>query len=127
MLSKKLKTTYLAISEIILPDIAKNDDLKIAFYENFSIFFESLDKDSIAQLKLLIKVLDVLSIIYTFKKIDSLSIEQRTNFLDKIQNFPIAKIVGGFTGLRSLSLMSFYSMPKAWPTIGYEGSSLAQN
>jgi len=127
MLSKKLKTTYLAISEIILPDIAQNNELKTAFYENFMVFFESLDKDSAAQLKLLIKVLGILSRIYTFKKINSLSIEQRSSFLDKIQNFPIAKIVGGFTGLRSLSLMSFYSMPKTWSTIGYEGSSLAKN
>lgn len=127
MLKLKLKSTYLAIAEIILPDLYQNNDLEKTFYENFTIFFSSLDKDSKSQIKLLIKVLGVLSLIYTFKKIDKLNPKQRSLFLEKVQNFPIAKIVGGFTGLRSLTLMSFYSMPKSWSTIGYEGSVFVQN
>ncbi len=110
MFSDSLKTRYLAIAEIIIPDIAENTALQIAFFTNFTIFFDSLDKDSSSKIELLIKVLSILAFFYQFKQIEKQSIEQRILFFDKIQHFPIAKIVAGFTGLRSLTLMSFYSM-----------------
>lgn len=127
MLSTTLETKYLSIADIIIPDIADNHILRSAFIQNFNIFFGSLDSESASKIKLLIKVLSILAVIYTFKKIEKLSIEQRELFLEKIQHFPIAKIVGGFTGLRSLTFMSFYSMKESWESINYSHTSSFKN
>ncbi len=42
-------------------------------------------------------------------------------YIGRLFSFPILKIQGGLTGLRSLIFISFYGIPAVWESIQYEG------
>ncbi len=115
------KQNIILISEIIVPKIHKNDALQYAFLKNFKHIFQGLEKDSSNKIKLLVIVIENLSFIYNFKSFNDLNFNERDKYINNLFEFPIGKIVGGLTGLRSLILISYYGIEDIWPTIQYDG------
>jgi len=120
------KENILLFAEIIVPELHKKASLKYAFIKNFKQLFLGLEKDSASKIKLLVNVIAKLSIVYNFKPFKELSFENRKKYIDKLFHFPVGKLVGGLTGLRSLVLISYYGIEDVWPTINYEGPINAQ-
>ncbi|MEN8123874.1 MAG: hypothetical protein ABFR32_02005 [Bacteroidota bacterium] len=115
------KQNIILFAEVIVPEIHVNDSLKYAFIKNFKQVFQGLEKESAAKIKLLIKLIENLSYIYNFKSFENLSNIEREKYINKLFQFPVGKIVGGLTGLRSLIFISYYSIADIWPNINYDG------
>jgi hypothetical protein len=91
------------------------------YITNFYHILMGFDEDSRGKLLLLIKVVNILSLLRYAKTIDKLELVKRDNLLKKMHNAPINVLRGGITGLRSLCLLSFYSLEENWQMIGFEG------
>ena len=115
------KQNIILIAEVIVPEIHENDAIKYAFIKNFKQIYQGLEKDSATKIKLLVKVADKLSYVYNSSSFERLSYKKRAEYIEKIFQFPIGKIVGGLTGLRSLILISYYGVDDVWPSINYNG------
>jgi len=55
-------------------------------------------------------------------RFDNLSPERQDAVLRFLMRAPLAKVRGGFWGLRALVFMGYYARPEAWPEIGYAPS-----
>ena len=113
---KKLKP----IIKGILPSIT-DDILLDKVIDNLEDFLEEMDEEVEKNLKLLIKVIDILASIRNLKSLKSLTEEEIERFFNWLYNFPIGKIAAGFNGLRAIILMSYYSLEESWDKIGYDG------
>ncbi len=116
-----LKENILLFAEVIVPDLRHKTSLEYSFIKNFKQLFLGLEPDSASKIKLLVNVIDYLSIAYNFKSFEQLSFENRKKYIDKLFHFPVGKLVGGLTGLRSLVLISYYGIDEVWTTINYDG------
>ncbi len=115
------KDRVLAMAEVILPPVHENPALKQLFWDSFNGYYSDLDRDSASKLDLLSKVINILCFLNHFKSLEKLEVEKREAFLKKIYFSPIKLVSAGFTGLRSLILVSYYGMPQSWQEIGYTG------
>lgn len=115
------KVNILALAETMIVDLRQNEDLKNQFWTNFSSFFKDLDVDSAKKLNLLVTVVSLLSFLYNRAPLYTLTIQKREHFIERLYQFPITKIIAGFTGLRSLMMVSYYSMEQTWSNINYKG------
>jgi hypothetical protein len=95
---------------------------KERYLENFYHILNGFDKESSTKLLKLIKVLNFFSILRYFKPICSISESGRNHLLNLFYNAPIGKLRGGINGLRSLCLLSFYSMDENQHMIGIRKS-----
>ena len=71
------------------------------------------------QLRLFVRVLDVLSLLRHGRRLRSLDAQRRTRFLLAIQDSPLLLIRRGFWGIRTLIFMGYYARPAARAEIGY--------
>lgn len=117
----KFKQNIILFAEVIVPSLHKNTSLKYTFIKNFKELFQGLEEDSASKIKLLVQLIGMMSYVYNFKSFDKLSYTKRKEFIDKLYQFPVGKIVAGLTGLRSLVLISYYGIDEVWPTINYDG------
>lgn len=115
------KRSVLLFAGVIVPEIESNTALHHPFWVNFDQLMDGIEPESNAKIKLLVKVIGVLSFIYNSKSFKSLSLEKRKRFIDQLYRFPISKIVGGITGLKSLVFIAFYGIPEVWKEINYTG------
>jgi hypothetical protein len=53
---------------------------------------------------------------------DRLAPQRQTAVLRWLLDAPLAKLRGGFWGLRALVYMGYYGQPEVWPSIGYAPS-----
>jgi len=120
------KQTILHFTEVIIPDLQNNTALQYAFIKNFKQLIDGLEPESASKIKLLVKVIDKLSLIYNFQSFGKLSYDQRTKYIGRLFNFPIGKVVGGLTGLRSIVMISYYATEDVWSSINYDGPVNAQ-
>lgn len=120
-MDSKFKPNIILFAEVIVPYLHQKVSLKDSFIKNFMQLFNGLEEDSASKIKLLVQLISILSFIYNFKSFDKLSYVKRKNFIDKLYQFPVGKIVAGLTGLRSLVLISYYGIDEVWPTINYNG------
>jgi len=124
MSTEKMQEGIVAIAKLIIPDLENNVTKETAFWNSFVLFFESLDAESKGKIKLLLKVINLICIFSFLKPLGNLKLVQMEKLIFKIENFPVKLIVGGFTGIRSLVMISYYSMPQTWPLINYSGPLL---
>ena len=117
----KFKQNIILFAEVIVPSLHKNTSFEYAFIKNFKELFQGLEEDSASKIKLLVQLIGMMSYVYNFKSFDKLSYTKRKEFIDKLYQFPVGKIVAGLTGLRSLVLISYYGIDEVWPTINYDG------
>lgn len=111
----------ICLAEAFVPELRGNSTLQAEFWESFTHFFKDLDEDSASKLKLLPKVLNVLTFLRSFKTLAGHAPEKRETILIKLGDFPVSKIVAGMTGIRSLIFVAFYSMPETWKFVHYDG------
>ena len=117
----KFKQNIILFAEVIVPDLHQNTSLEYSFIKNFKELFLGLEKDSASKIKLLVKLVEILSLVYNLKSFEKLSYHKRQKFINKLYQFPIGKIIAGLTGLRSLILISYYGIDEVWSTINYDG------
>ncbi|MCK5679081.1 MAG: hypothetical protein KAH72_11485 [Flavobacteriaceae bacterium] len=122
----KFKQNIILFAEVIVPDLRQKTSLEYSFIKNFKKLFLGLEKDSASKIKLLVRLVETLSLVYNLKSFEKLSYNKRQKFIDKLYQFPIGKIVAGLTGLRSLVLISYYGIDEVWPTIKYDGPIKSQ-
>ncbi len=125
-MNPKFKQTIILFTEVIIPDLRNNTSLEYAFIKNFKQMINGLEPESADKIKLLVKVIDKLSLVYNFKTFEQLTYKQRTRYIDRLFDFPIGKIVGGLTGLRSIVMISYYGIEDVWKSIRYDGPVNAQ-
>lgn len=121
------KQNIILFAEVIIPDLRNNTSVAYAFIKNFKQIIDGLEPESEEKIKLLVKVIAKLSFVYNFQSFEKLSYKQREKYIDRLFNFPIGKIVGGITGLRSIVLISYYGIEDVWSSINYHGPVKAQN
>jgi len=93
---------------------------KNSYLQNFYNLLHGFDNGSQKKIMLLIKVLNVFSMIRYFKQIHEISSIRRDAFLKFFHNVPINIVRGGITGLRSLCLLAFYSLDENCALVGIE-------
>ena len=106
---------------VIIPQLENNSALHKPFLDNFEKLLSGIEADSFDKIKLLAKVIGVLSWVYNRKSFEALNLEQKERFVEKLFHFPVSKLVAGLTGLRSLVFIAYYGMPVVWEEINYEG------
>jgi hypothetical protein len=106
---------------VIIPELENNGALEQLFLTNFEKLMQGIEPESYDKIKLLIKVIAVLSWTYNLKSFEALSSEQKDQFIDRLFHFPISKVVAGLTGLKSLVFIAYYGIPIVWKEINYNG------
>jgi hypothetical protein len=71
------------------------------------------------QLRLLIRLLDLLPLLRYGRRFRSLDAARRLRFLEAAQNAPVLLLRRGIWGLRTLAFMAYYERPAAAAAIGY--------
>ncbi|MFI5213967.1 MAG: hypothetical protein ACHQU8_05455 [Gemmatimonadales bacterium] len=75
------------------------------------------------QLRLLIRVIDVLPLLRYGRRFTALDPASRLAFLSAMQRFPILLVRRGVWGLRTLVFMGYYARPEAGAAIGYRANA----
>ena len=110
MSDKIFKNNVLLFAEVIIPDLQDNKLIQEALFKNFSQLLNQLEYQADSKVKMLVKVIEFLSIVYHFKAFNKLTYSKRKVFINRLFQLPVAKIVAGLTGLRSLVLISYYGL-----------------
>jgi hypothetical protein len=75
------------------------------------------------QLRLFVRILEILPLFRFGKTFRRLDPDQRTRFLLTIQDAPLLLLRRGFWGVRTLVYMGYYSRPAAREEIGYRATT----
>ena len=121
MSETNFERNVLLFAEVIVPQLENNSALQKLFMDNFEKLMSGIEPDSSDKIKLLVKVLGILSWVYNRKSFQALNTDQKQRFIEKLFRFPVSKIVAGLTGLRSLVFIAYYGIPVVWKEINYEG------
>jgi hypothetical protein len=113
--------TVLIFAGVIVPQLENNSALQKPFLDNFEKLMNGIDPDSFDKIKLLVKVIGILSWVYNLKSFKTLNRDQKERFVEKLFHFPISMLVAGLTGLRSLVFIAYYGIPAVWKDINYDG------
>ena len=76
------------------------------------------------QLRLLVRVIELLPLLRYGRRFTALDAEQRTRFLEGLQDSPLLLLRRGVWGLRTLVMLGYYSRPIAAAQIGYRARPL---
>ena len=110
MSDKIFKNNVLLFAEVIIPDLQDKTLVQEALFKNFNQLLNQLEYQADSKVKLLVKVIEFLSTVYHFKAFNKLTYSKRKGFINWLFQLPVAKIVAGLTGLRSLVLISYYGL-----------------
>lgn len=122
MNNANFKHSVILFAEIIVPDLRHKKDIQEAFFINFNQIIGNLEYNASSKIKMLVKVITLLSFVYNFKSFNKLTYIKRKIFINSLFQFPLGKIVAGLTGLRSLTLISYYGLEQIWPQINYNNA-----
>ncbi len=120
------RTVFLAVAgRIVLEEgpasPGANSDAVLAAAEKF---LADQDEATRAKLRLLLRVLEWRAVLRFGKRFSRLSTENQDACLRAWQNSRLQLFRFGFSSLRNLVLLSFYTRPESWATIGYPGPVL---
>lgn len=121
MAATGFERTVWLFAGIIVPELENNAVLHRPFSDNFDKLMHGIEADSFQKIKLLVKVVGVLSWAYNQNSFHKLTLEQRKRFIGLLYRFPISKIVSGLTGLKSLVFIAYYGIDTVWENINYDG------
>ena len=121
MSKTNFERNVLLFAGVIVPQLENNSALQKPFLDNFEKLMSGIESDSSDKIKLLVKVLGVLSWVYNRKSFQALYKKQKERFIANLFRFPVSKIVAGLTGLRSLVFIAYYGIPVVWEEINYDG------
>ena len=121
MSETSFERNVLLFAGIIVPQLESDSALQKPFIDNFEKLMNGIESDSFDKIKLLVKVIGVLSWAYNRKSFEALNLEEKERFIKKLFRFPVSKLVAGLTGLRSLVFIAYYGIPVVWEEINYDG------
>jgi hypothetical protein len=75
------------------------------------------------QLRIFLRLLNLLSIVRHRRGLASLDVKQRTAFLHQIENSKLLLFRRGFWGVRTLVFMGYYARPGVNTALGYRANS----
>ena len=112
--------TFHAIAEAVVPEAA---NMNAAQWQAF----EQLIEDALAkrpgkvrrQLAIFVRLLNLLSYLRFLRPLRHVSLPQRTQFLEHIQDSGLLLFRRGFWGIRTLIFMGYYARPEAAQLVGY--------
>ncbi len=115
-----VRDAFRAIAAAVVPEAARMDSAAWADVEG-------LIEDALAtrpalvrgQLRLLVRVIDVLPMLRYGRRFTALDAERRTRVLEWVQNAPLRLLRRGLWGLRTLIMLGYYARPAAAVEIGY--------
>ncbi len=121
MSENKFHTKLVPIITGILPSLEGKDKLIQKVLDNFEYFLQDMDEDTRKKLSLLTSVIHLLAFGRNLHPLKGFTYEEKEKFFKWLLNFPVKMITAGFVGLRSLILISYYSLSESWEEIDYEG------
>lgn len=121
MSETNFEQNVLLFAGVIIPQLENNSALHKPFLDNFEKLMRGIEADSFDKIKLLVKVLGILSWAYNRKSFQALNTDEKERFIEKLFRFPVSKLVAGLTGLRSLVFIAYYGIPVVWEEINYDG------
>ena len=108
------------LATTIVPEAASLDERGWSELENvIEQGLASRPRAMRAQLRFLVRALNVLPLARFGKTFHNLDSNRRTKFLEAVQDAPILLLRRGFWGLRTLVFMGYYSRDDARAAIGY--------
>lgn len=113
--------SVILFASVIIPELEGNNSLKENFLINYWKLFSDVDKESQKKIRLLVSVISFLSLVYNLSSFSALSYAKRQAYINKLFHFPVKKLVGGLTGLRALSMISYYNIEEVMSEINYDG------
>lgn len=119
-----VRPSFRALATTIVPEAVRLDEE--AWNEVEQIVEQGLKSRPAAirrQLRLLVRVLEVLPLLRFGKTFRSLDLERRTRFLLAIQDAPLLLVRRGFWGIRTLVYMGYYSRSAARAEVGYRATA----
>jgi len=120
-----VRPAFRAIAATIVPEAAGLDedgweDAEDAIENTIATRSDALRR----QLRLLVKVIDLLPLLRYGRRFTALDGERRMRVLQWMQDSPFLLLRRGVWGLRTLIMLGYYSRPIAASQIGYRASAL---
>jgi hypothetical protein len=112
------------VAEAVVPESSDMDEAGWAAFHR--IIEHALSQRSLKmqrQLRLFLRILNVLSVARHGRTLSGLSLQERTRFLERIQDSRLLLFRRGFWGVRTLILMGYYARPEARALVGYGANS----
>jgi hypothetical protein len=132
------RETFLALADRIAPACAgrpeegpayagepgAKSDATVAVAE---LFLASQDEGTRSKLRLLLKVFEWGAAFRFGRRFTRLPAATQDAYMQAWERSPIQLFRFGFSSLRNLVLLSFYTRPESWPMLGYPGPVLETN
>jgi hypothetical protein len=120
-----VRSTFRALATTVVPEASRLDDA--GWTEMESIIEHALTSRPPAmrrQLRIFIRLLQLLPLLRYARRFTALDPERRTAFLSTVESSPVVLLRRGFWGLRTLVFMGYYARPAAAAEIGYRAGHL---
>ncbi len=120
MVLPPVRDTFRAIAATVVPETERLDESGWAGLERLvEKALEARPEAVRRQLRLLIRVIQLLPLLRRGRPFTRLTPAERASFLTGLQEAPILLLRRGFWGLRTLVFLGYYVSPEAARAIGY--------
>lgn len=125
-LNRSRRATFLALADRIVPDEGADapgarSDATVAAAE---LFLASQDEATRSKLRLLLRVFEWGAAFKFGRRFTLLPAGEQDTYMQAWERSRIQLFRFGFSSLRNLVLLSFYTRPDSWPMLGYPGPVL---
>ena len=119
-----VRPAFRAIAQTVVPESVSLDEQAWGEVERIVEHALAPRSEKIRrQVRLLIRVLDLLPLVRYGRRFRALGPARRLSFLDAMQSFPVLLIRRGVWGLRTLIFMGYYARPEGGAAIGYRADA----
>ena len=119
-----VRPLFRALAQTFVPESAALDEQAWATAETIVERFLAGRPAAVRrQLRLLIRLLDLLPLLRYGRRFRSLDAARRLRFLEAAQNAPVLLVRRGIWGLRTLAFMAYYERPGAAAEVGYRADA----
>lgn len=118
------RATFRAIARTVVPEAAQLDETGWSELEaTVEHALAGRPPRMQRQLRVLLRMIEQLPRVTTGRSFSSLDETSRTAFLDRLQHSPVKLIRRGIWGVRTLTLMGFYTRADAARSVGYRADA----
>jgi len=119
-----IRSTFRALTTSFVPEASSLDERGWAEAEAIVERFLATRPPAIQrQLRLLIRLLDLLPVLRYGRTFRALDAARRARFLEALQDAPLLLLRRGAWGVRTLAFMAYYARPAAAAAIGYRADA----
>lgn len=119
-----VRTRFRALAESFVPEAAELGERGWAEVEAIIEQFLAARPAAVRrQVALLLRLVDLLSLVRHGRRVASLDTARRLRFLESLQDAPILLLRRGIWGVRTLAFMGYYGRPQAAVLIGYRADA----